>query len=97
MIALPLWVDNELAAEHRLTGRQLEILAGIAKGMTYAEIGRVLYLSEETIKTHTKLMFRKLRVNDRAAAVAVAYDIGLLRTRAARIEQAQAAGLRVVA
>ena len=97
MIALPLWVDDELAAAHRLTRRQVDILAGIAKGMTNAEIGRALHLSEDTIKTHAKVLFRKLRVNDRAAAVAVAYDIGILRTRDARIKLAEAAGLRVVA
>jgi len=97
VIAVPYWVDPVVALEHGLTRRQQEILAGIAKGMTNAEIAAALFLSEDTVHTHAKGLFRKLRVGNRAASVAMAYDVGLLRTRAARIAAAQAAGCRVVA
>lgn len=93
MIALPEWVDHTLAATYGLTPRQIDILAGCAKGMTNAQIGRALYLSEDTVKTHAKALFRNLRVGDRAAAVAVAYDVGVFRTRAMRVQRS---GLTVV-
>ncbi len=101
MIALPDWADADLASDYGITGRQLDILAGIAKGMTNGDIGRALFLSEETVKTHIKGLYRALRLTGRAtsrgAAVAIAYDVGLLRTRAMRNERARAAGLQVVA
>ena len=43
------------------------------------EIGRELYLSEDTIKTHARRLFRKLGVNDRAQAVASGFRWGLVR------------------
>jgi DNA-binding NarL/FixJ family response regulator len=99
VIALPDWADTALAADYGVTTRQLDILAGIAKGMTNADIGRGLFLSEETVKTHIKGLYRALRLSgrptSRGAAVAIAYDVGLLRTRAMRNERAQAAGLQV--
>jgi DNA-binding NarL/FixJ family response regulator len=99
VIALPDWADAALAADYGVTTRQLDILAGIAKGMTNADIGRALFLSEETVKTHIKGLYRALRLSgrptSRGAAVAIAYDVGLLRTRAMRNERAQAAGLQV--
>ena len=97
MIALPDWVDADLASEHGLTRRQLDILAGIAKGWTNTEIGRALFLSDDTVHTHAKALFKRLQVGNRAGAVAMAYDVGILRTRAMRVEWARAAGLRVVA
>jgi DNA-binding NarL/FixJ family response regulator len=97
VIARADWVDQHLAKEYELTSRQTDILTGIAKGMTYPEIGAALFLSRETVHTHAKALYRKLGVNGGSAAVAVAYDFGLLRTRAVRVERAKAAGLRVVA
>ena len=103
MIARADWVDHDLAAQYNLTPRQIDILAGLAKGMTRGEIGRALYLSEDTICTHSVALYRRLGVSGHVgatggtAAVAVAYDIGILRTLAVRIERARAAGLRVVA
>lgn len=101
MIALPHWVDEDLASDYGITPRQLEILAGIAKGMTNVDIANALYLSEDTVKTHIKLLYRTLRLSgrptSRGAAVAIAYDVGILRTRAERNRRAQSADLRVVA
>lgn len=95
MIGLGEWVDPAQARAHHLTRRQVDILAGIAKGFTNAEIGRALFLSEDTVNTHARGLFRRLQVSSRAAAVAMAYDCGVLRTRAMRVERARAAGLRV--
>ena len=57
-------------AELRLSQREMQVLHGMSKGLTNSEIGRSLFLSEETIKTHAARLFRKLEVSDRAHAVA---------------------------
>jgi DNA-binding NarL/FixJ family response regulator len=51
----------------------------MAGGKSNAQIGRDLYLSEDTIKTHARRLFRKMRVNDRAQAVASGFRAGLVR------------------
>lgn len=61
-----------------LTERELQVLRGMSEGKSNTEIGRNLYLSEDTIKTHARRLFRKLVVNDRAHAVASAFRLGLL-------------------
>jgi DNA-binding NarL/FixJ family response regulator len=62
-----------------LTERELQVLTGMAAGQSNAQIGRELYLSEDTIKTHARRLFRKLSVNDRAQAVAAGFRLGLVR------------------
>ena len=59
-----------------LTERELQVLKGMAAGQSNAEIGRSLFLSEDTIKTHARRLFRKLGVNDRAQAVALGFRKG---------------------
>jgi DNA-binding NarL/FixJ family response regulator len=61
-----------------LTERELEILTLLASGLSNAELGAQLYLSEPTIKTHLSSIFRKLGVRDRVQAVIAAYDAGLV-------------------
>ena len=61
-----------------LTGREREILTLLASGLSNAELGAGLYLSEPTIKTHLSSIFRKLGVRDRVQAVIAAYDAGLV-------------------
>lgn len=63
----------------RLTERERQVLQGMSEGKTNAEIGRALYISEDTVKTHISRLFRKLRTQDRAHATAVALRTGLLR------------------
>lgn len=61
-----------------LTEREQQVLTRIARGMSNGEIGRQLYLSEDTIKTHCRRLFKKLGAKDRANAVAIGYQNGLL-------------------
>ncbi|MEV5012009.1 response regulator transcription factor [Streptomyces sp. NPDC055692] len=61
-----------------LSAREREVLALVAKGTSNREIARELFISEATVKTHLTHLYAKLRVKDRAAAVAVAYDRGIL-------------------
>jgi len=60
----------------QLTERELQVLRGMSQGKSNAEIGRSLFLSEDTIKTHARRLFRKLEVNDRAQAVALGFRRG---------------------
>jgi DNA-binding NarL/FixJ family response regulator len=62
-----------------LTEREMQVLHGMARGKSNAEIGRDLYLSEDTIKTHARRLFRKMGVSDRAQAVASGFRHGLVR------------------
>ncbi|TDD08431.1 response regulator transcription factor [Nonomuraea deserti] len=61
-----------------LSGRELEILDLIAQGTTNREAAARLFISEATVKTHLLHIYAKLGVNDRAAAVAAAFQRGLL-------------------
>ena len=62
----------------RLTARELQVLVGMTEGKSNGEIGRELFLSEDTVKTHARRLFRKLGVNDRAQAVAHGFRRGLV-------------------
>ena len=61
-----------------LSARETEVLALVAWGRTNAEIGRALYISEATVKTHLLRAFGKLGVSGRTAAVTTAIERGLL-------------------
>ncbi|WP_249714051.1 helix-turn-helix transcriptional regulator [Rhizomonospora bruguierae] len=61
-----------------LTERELQVLHGMADGKSNAEIGRELYVSEDTVKTHARRLFRKLGARDRAHAVAAGFRAGLV-------------------
>ena len=67
------------AGARTLTERELEVLAGMCEGRSNAEIGKALFLSEDTVKTHARRLFRKLGATDRAHAVAIALRRGLVR------------------
>ncbi len=61
-----------------LTPRELEVLRCIAAGRSNPETGRLLFISETTVKSHVTRIFEKLSVNDRTAAVTVAIARGIL-------------------
>jgi DNA-binding NarL/FixJ family response regulator len=66
-------------AEEALSPRELEILQAVARGLSNKDIGRQLYVSEATVKTHLLRVFSKLGVGDRTAAVTVALERGIIR------------------
>jgi DNA-binding NarL/FixJ family response regulator len=72
-------VSLRRAPEHDpLRDRELEVLTLIAQGETNRGAAARLFISEATVKTHLLHIYAKLDVNDRAAAVAAAYERGLL-------------------
>ncbi|HEX5015287.1 MAG TPA: LuxR C-terminal-related transcriptional regulator [Candidatus Limnocylindrales bacterium] len=68
----------------QLSDRELEVLRLLASDLDGPEIARELYVSVNTLRTHTKNIFAKLGVNSRRAAVSRATELGLLGNRARR-------------
>ncbi|MFE3406972.1 response regulator [Streptomyces mirabilis] len=73
--ARTLAVHRDLAP---LTPRELEVLALMGRGLSNTELAGALTLSEATVKTHVARIFAKLALRDRAQAVVLAYETGLV-------------------
>jgi DNA-binding NarL/FixJ family response regulator len=66
-------------AARQLTGRELEIVKLVARGLTNAEIAARLYLSDATVKSYIAWILAKLRLRDRIQVVVFAYETGIVR------------------
>jgi DNA-binding NarL/FixJ family response regulator len=64
-------------AVETLTPRELDVFRLITKGFSNAEIGRDLFISDTTVKTHVTRLLQKLGLRDRAQAIVLAYQTGL--------------------
>jgi DNA-binding NarL/FixJ family response regulator len=64
-----------------LTGRELDVFRLISQGLSNAEIGQQLFISDTTVKTHVTRVLQKLGLRDRAQAIVLAYRTGLFEGR----------------
>jgi len=62
-----------------LTGREMEVLTCVARGLSNAEIADEMHISESTAKTHLKRVLMKLGLRDRVGAVVFAYETGVIK------------------
>ena len=60
-----------------LTAREMDVFRLITRGYSNAEIGRDLFISDTTVKTHVTRLLQKLDLRDRAQAIVLAYETGL--------------------
>lgn len=63
----------------KLTPREMDVLRLVSRGRTNKEMASAMFISEETVKSHMKSLFLKLGVHDRAEAVSVSMQRGLIR------------------
>jgi DNA-binding NarL/FixJ family response regulator len=66
----------------QLTARELEVLQLIGRGRSNSEIAEELFISEVTVKSHVGHIFTKLHLRDRAAAIVLAFDAGVVAPQA---------------
>jgi DNA-binding CsgD family transcriptional regulator len=76
--AQPFALNEARVRELGITRRELEILELIASGMSNREIGEKLFVSENTVKTHSSRLFDKLSAKRRTQAVQIGKDLGLI-------------------
>jgi DNA-binding NarL/FixJ family response regulator len=70
--------SGQLGSASVLTDREVEVLQYLAQGLTTAQTGSEMFISENTVKTHIRHILEKLEVSNRAEAVAKATQLGLI-------------------
>ncbi|HEY6659983.1 MAG TPA: response regulator transcription factor [Pyrinomonadaceae bacterium] len=74
----PFALNEERLKDLGITKRELEILELIAQGMSNREIAEKLFVSENTVKTHSSRLFDKLSAKRRTQAVQIGKEMGLI-------------------
>ena len=77
---------RRIEGDSDLTERELEVLRYLAEGLSKREIGKELFLSFNTIHSHTKSIYQKLRVSSRQGAIARARELGALSPRKSSVK-----------
>ncbi len=72
------WSSEEIQQHFGISDREMDVLHGIDEGLSNQEIAAKLFLSENTIKTHSSNLFQKLAVNRRTQAISKARKVGLI-------------------
>lgn len=75
----PFVLNEERQKDLGITKRELEILELIAQGLSNREIAEKLFVSENTVKTHSSRLFDKLSAKRRTQAVQIGKEMGLIR------------------
>ena len=70
--------DDSFIRKHKLTKRELEILRLISQALSNKQIGKQLFISDQTVSVHRKNIMRKLGVSNTAGLIKVAYDNSLI-------------------
>jgi DNA-binding NarL/FixJ family response regulator len=78
-VARPRTGDPGATPFAELTERELEVTRAVARGLSNAEIGKELFLSHATVKTHVTRILTKLNLRDRVQIVVAAYESGLVQ------------------
>lgn len=71
-------IDVTVSTDVELPEREMQVLVGMAEGKTNAEIGEAIFLSEQTVKTYARRLFKRIGARDRGHAVAIAYQQRIL-------------------
>jgi len=70
--------SGQMGSASILTEREVEVMRFLSKGLTTAQTGKEMFISENTVKTHIRHILEKLEVSNRAEAVAKATQLGLI-------------------
>ncbi len=76
--------------QYGITDREMEVLGGVAKGLSDKELGSSLGVSESTVKMHLRAIYSKLKLRNRAQAAVFAVEKGLVTPSLAVPKQSQA-------